>query len=160
MSNDNRRRPRKQLNVPALIDIGNNARLRMCTVIDVSESGARLAVEDIECLPDKFSLTMPRLGQTRRSCIIVWRRHDEIGIEFIAAQLATGLNSEGVDAVQLGRGNLESLTEQLTRDRAKQEIVGVADDRPSARLLRKVSALLAQGLRCTRHLVSPETSRS
>jgi len=173
MSNDKRQRPRKQLNLAAWIDVGNDARLQRCTVVDVSESGARLAVEDIECLPDKFNLTLSRLGQPRQSCNIVWRRHDEVGIEFIASLPTNVRNSEGVKAVPPGRSNLEIFAGQLSQDAASEATDwttdytdwttdysgrSIADDRVSARLLRKVSALLAHGLGRTRHPVESRTS--
>jgi PilZ domain len=161
MSNDNRRRPRKQLNVPAWIDVGNDARLQRCTVVDASESGARLAVEDIECLPDKFNLTLSRRGQPQQRCNIVWRRDDEVGIEFIASPPINVRNSESVEAIPPEGGNLEIFAGRLSQDNANEAIdwtVGysgrsIADGRVSARLLRKVSALLAYSLRRTRHPV-------
>jgi hypothetical protein len=161
MSNDNRRRPRKQLNLAAWIDVGNDARLQKCTVVDVSESGARLAVEDIECLPDKFNWTLSRLGQPRQSCNVVWRRHDEIGIEFIGSLPTNVRHSEGVEAVPPERSNLEIFAGQLSNDDTNEATDwstshgggSIANDRVSARLLRKVSAVLAHGFRRTRHPV-------
>ncbi len=161
MSNDNRRRPRKQLNMPAWIDVGNDARLQRCTVVDASESGARLAVEDIECLPDKFNLILSRRGQTHQRCNIVWRRHDEVGIEFIASPPTNVRGPESVKAVPLERSHLEIFAGRLSQDNANEATDwttgyngrSIADARVSARLLRKVTAMLAHGLRRTRHPV-------
>lgn len=161
MSNDNRRKPRKQLNVPAWIDVGNNARLQKCTVVDASESGARLAVEDMECLPDKFNLILSRRGQPHQRCNIVWRRDDEVGIEFIASPPTNVRSSESVEAPPPERGRLEIFAGRLSQDNANEATDwttgynerSIADGRVSVRLLRKVSALLAHGLRRTRYPV-------
>ena len=126
MSNDKRLRPRKQLNSPAWIDVGNDARLQRCTVVDMSDSGARLAVDDIECLPDRFLLALSRFDQPSQNCNVVWRRHDEIGIEFVASVQASACDSDGAPR-------------------------SLGDDGVSARLLRKVTAVLTHGLRRARY---------
>jgi PilZ domain len=159
MSNDKRRRPRKQLNLPAWIDVGNDAHPQRCTVIDMSDSGARLAVDDIECLPDRFHLGLSRYGQSRQSCNIVWRTHDEVGIEFIASPQAEACDADGGGAPASERGNLEMLTGRISEDDPNEATDrttaylarSIADDGVSARLLRKVSVVLAHGLRRGRH---------
>jgi hypothetical protein len=161
MSNDKRRRPRKHLDLPAWIDVGNDARLQRCTLVDMSDSGARLAVDDIESLPDKFLLALSRSGQPRQSCTVVWRRHDEIGIEFIASLQANACSSESIDAASPECGNVELFTARQSydssdsaTDRTRPHLgQSTMDDGVSARLLRKVSTLLAHGLRRARHSV-------
>jgi hypothetical protein len=127
----------------------------------MSDSGARLAVDDIESLPDKFLLALSRSGQPRQSCNVVWRRHDEIGIEFIASPQANARSSESIDAASPECGNVElftarpsydssdSATDRMTAHRGQSTM----DDGVSARVLRKVSTLLAHGLRRARHSV-------
>jgi hypothetical protein len=129
MSHDKRLMPRRLLNSPAWIDVGNDASLQRCTVVDLSDSGARLAVDDIECLPDRFLLALSRFDQPRQNCYIVWRRHDEIGIEFIAA---TGAADDGNETLEPNTGYPARSS---------------WDDGVSARFLRKVSAVLSHGLR-------------
>ncbi len=159
MSNDKRRWPRKQLNLPAWIDLGNDLRPQRCTLIDISDSGARLAVEDIEGLPDKFHLAMSRFGKSGRSCNVVWRSHDEVGIEFVASTQSDGCGCEGVDAAWSEHSSLEMFAGRLSRDDRNATTYrptadfgcAMADDGVSARLLRKASALLAHGLRRALH---------
>ena len=54
--------PRVKLNVPAWIEVGNSALLERCTLIDLSEKGARLVVGDISHLTDHFCLYLTRVG--------------------------------------------------------------------------------------------------
>ena len=145
MSNDKRRRPRKHLDLPAWIDVGNDARLQRCTLVDMSDSGARLAVDDIESLPDKFLLALSRSGQPRQSCNVVWRRHDEIGIEFIASLRANARSSESIDAASPQCGNVERFTARPSYDSSHSATdrmtahpgQSTMDDGVSARLLQK-----------------------
>lgn len=159
MSTDKRQRPRKLLNLPAWIEVGADARPQRCTLIDMSDSGARLAVDDIECLPDKFHLALSKFGRPRQSCNIVWRRHDEIGIEFIAAPETNARDFAGVEALTSEPGSLDVFAGRVSQDGHNDAPEGFApylgrslgDDGVSARLLRKVSALFAHGLRRGRH---------
>jgi len=50
-----------------------------CTVLDISAAGAALEVADPERLPKRFALMH---GKTRKSCLVVWRRHHRIGVQF------------------------------------------------------------------------------
>lgn len=52
-----------------------------CTVRNLSETGARVQVASLIGLPDSFSLLFDD-GQ-RHECRIVWRKPEEIGVEFI-----------------------------------------------------------------------------
>lgn len=60
-----------------------------CTLRDVSDSGARLAivVKPGSAIPDiapEFILSLSRRGNLVRHCETVWRRDNEIGVRFIA----------------------------------------------------------------------------
>ena len=123
MANDKRRMPRQRLNITAWIDAGDDAQPLRCTVVDISETGARLAVSDSIAAPEQFDLILPRAGDRGRPCNVVWRLHGLIGIEF-----APALTQAGDDA-PAGFGSLP------------------IDDSIPAGLLRKLSALLAGGLR-------------
>src|ERR1700722_971293 len=70
---------------PAWIHVGDSSALRNCTLIDISDSGAKLALDDIEDindLPGKFSLWLSRHGHPRYTCRIVWSDHKTIGVKF------------------------------------------------------------------------------
>jgi hypothetical protein len=77
-----RQEPRVKLNVPAWIEVGNSALLERCTLIDLSEKGARLVVGDISHLTDHFCLYLTRVGHVPQRCRILWRRDHQVGVEF------------------------------------------------------------------------------
>jgi len=55
---------------------------RQCTVIDISEGGARLRVEDPQCVKPHFQL---KFGRTSPAgpCRVAWKKGDVIGIKFV-----------------------------------------------------------------------------
>jgi len=67
---------------PAWISVGDSLALRKCTLIDISDSGAKLALDDTNELPEKFSLWLSRHGHPRYTCRIVWSDHNTIGVKF------------------------------------------------------------------------------
>lgn len=50
-----------------------------CTVRNMSEIGASLHVANTVAVPDEFKL---QIGGGTRSCVIIWRRLDRIGVRF------------------------------------------------------------------------------
>ena len=76
-------RSRRHFNYPARIDVGDGSPVRSCAVVDVSQTGARLAVEEAETLPQEFALLLSSDGGTRRWCYVVWRSDLQIGVEFL-----------------------------------------------------------------------------
>jgi len=44
---------------PAWINVGDSLALRKCTLIDISDSGAKLTLDDIDELPERFSYGSP-----------------------------------------------------------------------------------------------------
>lgn len=62
--------------------------LHGCVVADISESGARLNVEDLETIADEFMLVLSRRGDAQRKCRVVWRKQRQIGVEFTSSRSA------------------------------------------------------------------------
>lgn len=56
--------------------------LQGCVVVDISETGARLRAENADAVPVDFVLLLSKRGAPRRYCHVVWRGHDQIGVEF------------------------------------------------------------------------------
>ncbi len=52
-----------------------------CIIRDITEQGARLAVESPVGVPDQFELVQS--GAAPRFCRVVWRKATQIGVEFI-----------------------------------------------------------------------------
>jgi hypothetical protein len=58
-----------------------------CTVQDITSGGCCLKVANTFGLPETFDLTFEH-GRTRRSCRVVWRTHDKLGVAFEGGQPA------------------------------------------------------------------------
>jgi hypothetical protein len=56
--------------------------LRDCMLSDISDTGARIKVDDAETLPDRFFLLLSNRGTARRVCRVVWRKSSQIGVHF------------------------------------------------------------------------------
>jgi len=73
---------RKVVNEPAWICVENGFATRQCTLLDVSEGGARLRMDDPEFVRTPFRLKK-NSSDPGRSCAIAWRDGKEIGITFL-----------------------------------------------------------------------------
>jgi hypothetical protein len=100
MSTNNRRTSRQEVNSPAWLEVGNDARLRRCKLIDISANGARLIVEDAENTPDSFNLLLSRFGSPSYRCNVVWKQGDEMGVEFLDAVASDGETADSGAAVK------------------------------------------------------------
>ena len=68
-------------------DIKRTARLSfarqnlVCTVRNVSATGASIQVADVSAIPDSFRLVMEMETAARR-CVVVWRKTTQVGVKF------------------------------------------------------------------------------
>lgn len=77
-----RRRPRRKAGRSGLVVFNEGANFADCTVLDVTEDGCRLRVEDAYAVPRFFTLQIQ--GQPERwSCGVRWRSTSELGVKFI-----------------------------------------------------------------------------
>jgi hypothetical protein len=53
----------------------------VCTVRNVSATGASIQVDDVAAIPDSFRLVMEMETAARR-CVVVWRKTKQIGVQF------------------------------------------------------------------------------
>ena len=58
--------------------------LERCELIDVSEKGARLNIGDVYQLPNHFKLHFAIEPKTCQHCTVIWRRDNQVGVEFAA----------------------------------------------------------------------------
>jgi len=79
---ENRKLRRIPLQLPVTIDDGQGGPLHNCTMIDVSDKGARLNIDTPEIIPDEFVVWMSPRGYPRRHCRVVWRTDNAIGVTF------------------------------------------------------------------------------
>lgn len=82
MGFDNRRSIRRPIRIPAKMAADSGALLRDCVVLDISESGARLGIEDTQLLPDEFTIVFASGGRPYRRCHILWRSKTQLGVLF------------------------------------------------------------------------------
>jgi hypothetical protein len=77
--NDERRRhPRKTVRISAEITIDDSVQCE-CTIMNISQGGALLAIPTGCVLPDQFVLTPPS-----RLCRVAWRNENYVGVAFQA----------------------------------------------------------------------------
>jgi hypothetical protein len=82
MSSNRRKSVRRTIGYSATIVAPDGSWTRKCRVIDVSESGARIALEQAAELPKDFVLSLAERGRPMRRCHLVWTADDQIGVEF------------------------------------------------------------------------------
>jgi len=81
MLSDKRKAHRRQLRYTAWISLGPK-KLHGCVLADISDSGARLGVENSKAVPNNFVLLLAARGKPRRKCRVVWRNGGQVGVEF------------------------------------------------------------------------------
>jgi hypothetical protein len=81
VSEDRRTSPRRVLDSAAKIIGDQTMGPFQCTIVDISNSGVRLAVR--RDVPDEFSLILNDATGVRHKCRVVWRRDHQIGAKFL-----------------------------------------------------------------------------
>ena len=81
-----RKSPRRQFHYNATIIMEGDTQPHRCAIVDISNTGARLQLEDDFELPERFLLLLTKGGQARRRCKIVWRNGLFVGVQFPGPQ--------------------------------------------------------------------------
>ena len=81
MRNDKRKSRRRPLRYSAWMAL-DDEKLHGCVLSDISDTGARLDVEDSQMLPDRFRLLLSGASSTRRECRVIWRGPAQLGVAF------------------------------------------------------------------------------
>ena len=81
MKSEQRKKARKPLRHGVLLhfETGKSA---TATISDVSDTGARLDVQEPDSIPDRFVLLLSKNGEARRLCRVVWRNEHQLGVQF------------------------------------------------------------------------------
>ena len=82
MTANRRKFTRRSIGYSAKIVASDGSWGRDCKVIDVSDSGARLAIEAGAELPKDFILALSMDGKATRQCHVMWTTDSEIGVVF------------------------------------------------------------------------------
>src|SRR5829696_7116805 len=83
MGREQRTNLRREVRYGVWIAYGDDWTLVPCTILDVSQSGARLMLPGNEDVPSEFILLLSEHGRARRQCRVAWRRKDKVGVEFV-----------------------------------------------------------------------------
>jgi hypothetical protein len=78
---DRRTLQRTRVQRNAKIIVPRRSSVISCTVQNINSSGACLKMANTGGLPETFDLTFEH-GRTRRSCLVVWRTSDKVGVKF------------------------------------------------------------------------------
>jgi len=76
--------PRTEVNCPVWIDFGDGSPLLSCTAVNLSRTGAKLAVGTRANLPERFIVRFTPSGDVAMVCQVVWSREGAAGVRFIA----------------------------------------------------------------------------
>jgi hypothetical protein len=77
-----RKKPRRHFHYNAKILKDKDSPPFACSISDISDSGARLALENDVELPDTFVLLLTPNGDARRHCRVIWRDGLTLGVKF------------------------------------------------------------------------------
>jgi len=81
MAKDKRKSMRRPLRYSAWVALEADL-LHGCVLSDISDSGARLDVDDSQTIPDDFTLLLTSNGSAHRKCHVVWRKPRQLGVSF------------------------------------------------------------------------------
>ena len=81
MEDDRRTIKRTRISRSAKIIVPRRSPVIHCTVQNINNGGACLKLANTFGLPETFDLTFEH-GRTRRSCRVVWRTDDKLGVAF------------------------------------------------------------------------------
>ena len=78
--------PRRDLKWNVAIIGADGSALGYCKTSNVSKSGAKLTFQKLFDVPDNFALAFSANGKVTRACQVMWRKDNEIGVRFTAAE--------------------------------------------------------------------------
>jgi hypothetical protein len=73
---------RRHFGYPGQMHFEGGVPPQVCTIIDMSETGAQLQVPADVAVPGEFSLLIGGNSHVRRLCKLVWRTDNRVGVEF------------------------------------------------------------------------------
>jgi hypothetical protein len=81
MIKDKRKQRRRPIRYTAWLALAADE-LAGCELSDISDTGARIDVEDTSKIPDRFFLFLSATGAARRKCSVIWRKPHQLGVKF------------------------------------------------------------------------------
>jgi hypothetical protein len=77
-----KRETRKSVQQSGWIVLEGGFAARPCTVLDLSDNGAKIRTDDPSSVHSKLKLSFSRDGSKGRSCEVAWRRGQTMGLKF------------------------------------------------------------------------------
>ena len=113
MIKDKRKSMRRPMRYTAWVALEAD-QLHGCVLSDISDTGARIDVDETKTIPDQFMLLLSSNGSARRKCRVVWRKPRQIGVKF-ERRLADGEQASLVPKLD-GRESRRSRAKTVKRD--------------------------------------------
>lgn len=82
--NEYRHNPRRRTLKAAVASFNQGHATVRCRVVDISQTGCRLATEGTVSIPDTFQLDI-ELDGLRADCEVVWRNNEQLGARFVSS---------------------------------------------------------------------------
>lgn len=81
MRKDKRKSRRRPIRYTAWLMVAPGE-LQGCLLSDISDTGARIDIDDPKTVPERFLLWLSVNGSAQRTCRVVWRKPHQIGVRF------------------------------------------------------------------------------
>jgi hypothetical protein len=94
--NEKRASARRMVNWRALLVRADGKPSRECKLLDISETGARIALQDTSNLPELFTIEFTASGTPKRICRLVWTSETDIGVAFESKTPAPRMLQPGI----------------------------------------------------------------
>jgi len=77
------RASRRQADAPAWIVVDRAFGVQRCKVVDISQSGAQIRVDNPSAVPTFFTLSFDQKDRLGQHCKVVWRSMSTLGVQFV-----------------------------------------------------------------------------
>ena len=81
LASERRSAERKVVHIGANAILANSEATLECTILDVSETGAKLELNNVDIIPAHLKLYIPEIDQFFE-CDVVWRVENQMGVQF------------------------------------------------------------------------------
>ena len=78
-----RKHPRKTIKAVGYLCTRDGWPIGECLVRDISAGGAKFVHKIVDEIPGDLILALSKDGHVRRSCELVWRKDDQVGVRFV-----------------------------------------------------------------------------
>jgi hypothetical protein len=78
-----RKYKRREVHYPVWIVVGPGQPPHPCMLLNVSQGGAKIEIDEQLEPPEQFTLLLAETSPARRACRLVWRNGTNMGVEFL-----------------------------------------------------------------------------